>query len=75
MAGATKPAQASMSKPVTPASSMVGSSGNSALRLMRVTPSARNAPAWTCGMPVVKSTNIIDTRPASRSVRACGVLL
>ena len=64
-----------MSKPVTPASSMVGSSGNSALRLMRVIASARNAPDWTCGMPVVKSANIIDTRPASTSVSACGALL
>ena len=32
-------------------------------------------PACTCGMPVVKSANIIDTRPASTSVSACGVLL
>ena len=74
-AGTTKPAQASMSNPVTPASSMVGRSGSSVLRLMRVVASARSLPARTCSMPVVRSTNIIDTRPAIRSTTPCGVLL
>ena len=47
---------------------MVGSSGNSVLRLIRVIASARSAPALTCGRPVVRSMNIIDTRPAEQVV-------
>ena len=74
-AGATIPAHESMSKPVTPASSSVGSSGNNGLRCRRVTASARNAPDLTCGRPVVRSVNIIDTRPASTSWMAGGELL
>src|SRR5262249_5750004 len=75
LAGATIPAPQSTSKPVIPASSIVGSSGNSELRCRRVTASARRAPDLTCGRPDVRSANIIDTRPASTSWMAGGVLL
>ncbi len=64
-----------MSKPVTPASSMVGNSGNSALRLRRVDANGRRVLAWMCDRLVVKSLNIIDTRPARTSVIAGGALL
>src|ERR1700730_1935510 len=74
-AGATMPAHESMSKPVTPASSRVGNSGKSGLRCSRVTASARNAPERTGGSPVVRSVNIIETRPASTSWSAGGELL
>src|ERR1700738_2786228 len=74
-AGATMAAPESMSKPVTPASSRVGNSGKSGLRCSRVTASARNAPERTCGSPVVRSVNIIETRPASTSWSAGGELL
>ena len=49
LAGANRAAHESMSKSVTPASCRVGTSGTSALRLIRVTASARNVPALTCG--------------------------
>src|SRR5262249_23544692 len=74
-AGAKIAAQESMSKPLTPASSSVGSSGMRVERLSRVTASARSLPALTCGKAVVRSANIIDTRPASTSLRAGGTLL
>ena len=74
-AGATRPAQASRLKPLRPNSSMVGRSGNSEERLMRDTASARSEPAATCGIAVVKSANIIDTRPAMMSSSAGGVLV
>ena len=74
-AGANRPAHESMSKPLTPASSIVGSSGKSAERLIRVSASARSVPALTCGIPVERSANIIETRPASTSLSAGGTLL
>src|SRR5258708_28052839 len=74
-AGPTMPAHESMSKPVTPASSSVGSLGNSELRCRRVTASPRNAPDRTFGRPFVRSVNIIDPRPASTAWRAGGELL
>jgi hypothetical protein len=43
--------------------------------LQAVTASARSAPDRTCGRPVVRSVNIIDTRPASTSWMAGGELL
>ena len=41
----------------------------------RETASGRTVPAATCGMAVVKSANIIDTRPPMMSSSAGGVLL
>src|SRR6266568_4537484 len=69
-AGAKMPAQESLSNPVTPASSSVGNSGTSVERLILVTASARSEPAFTCGNPVVRSANIIDTRPARAALGA-----
>ena len=40
---------------------------------MRDTASARSVPAETCGMAVVRSANIIETRPAMMSSSAGGV--
>src|SRR5438876_8996409 len=74
-AGAKMPAHESMSNPVTPASSSVGNSGTSVERLILVTASARSEPAFTCGNPVVRSANIIDTRPARTSLSATGTVL
>ena len=42
---------------------------------MRDTAIGRTVPALTCGIAVVKSANIIDTRPAMMSSSAGGVLL
>src|SRR5262249_58641253 len=75
LAGAMKPAQVSRLKPVNPDSSMVGRSGKSELRLMRDTAIARSAPDLTCGLAVVKSASIIDTRPAITSWSAGGGVL
>ena len=74
LAGANMAAQESMSKFVTPASSKVGSSGN---KLAALHPGHRQCAQGirlTCGMPVVRSVNIIDTRPPSTSLSAGGTL-
>src|SRR3974390_1568327 len=73
-AGATTPAQGSRLKPLIPASSMVGRSGNSVLRRIRDTAMGRTVPALTCGMALVKSASIIDTRPPIISSSA-GIML
>src|SRR3954467_3205114 len=69
-AGANTPIHESMSKLVTPASCKEGSSGNNVLRCILVTARARSAWALTWGRPLVRSMNIIDTRPPSTSLTA-----
>src|SRR5262249_55486289 len=67
-AGATTPAQVSRLKPLIPASSMVGRSGNSVLRRIRDTAMGRTVPALTCGMALVKS--VMDIKRGERAVGA-----
>jgi hypothetical protein len=51
---------------------MVGTSGSRGLLLPSVVTSARSFPSRTCGTEVLEEQNIICTRPATRSVKACG---
>src|SRR5436190_7248998 len=44
-----------------PASCMVGRSGNSAMRSVEVTASARSAPDFKCGLAVAQSIRLIET--------------
>lgn len=69
-AGANTPNQVVASKPASPVSAMVGTSGNCGLRMAPVTPSALRSPRWICGMADGRLSNINCTRPASRSIMA-----
>ncbi len=58
LAGPIRAYQLDTSKPLTPASSSVGTSGSSGQRCSSVTPSARNFPERTCGMTLGRLLNI-----------------
>ena len=68
--GATRPCQVVASKPLSPSSSMVASSGNTAVRLIGVTASARTWPAWMCGTTEAAVAKIMCTWPAITSCSA-----
>ena len=68
--GATSAHQTLASKPGTPASIMVGTSGSAPERCGPVTASGRNFPALICGMAGTMSENTIWICPATRSVTA-----
>src|SRR5262249_41225970 len=67
-AGASTPVQETAGKSRWPSSSMVGTSGMSAMRSGDVTASARTRPAWTCGTAVVAASIVICSWPPSTSV-------
>jgi hypothetical protein len=74
-AGATIICHDADSKPGTPASATVGTSGNAAVRVVVVTPSARSWPCLISGTVDVESPNRTWMCPAMRSVTAGGVAL
>ena len=64
-----------ISKFLTPASAIVGVSGDSAVRFAVVTASSRSLPALTSGRPAVSWSNMNVTWPPATSWNACGVPL
>src|SRR6476659_784496 len=74
VAGAKMAFQGIRSNEGSPASVMDGMSGRSGLRSLVVTARARTFPAFACGEPSAKSTNIIARRPVITSLMACGEL-
>src|SRR5262249_31807410 len=72
-AGAIRPNQMLVSESGTPASAMVGRAGAVLGRLLAAEASALSLPALTCGITAEAGENITETRPASRSVTACGL--
>src|SRR5205814_9880135 len=68
--GPSAPYHAVDSKPLLPASSMVGTSGNAAERLSDVTASARILPDFTAPTEGPSDENSIGTCPPIRSVIA-----
>src|SRR5688572_12665446 len=68
--GATMPHQLLTSKPGTPASAMVGTSGIAALRFALLTPSALSLPERMCGTICTRLPRLNCTWPAMVSVRA-----
>src|SRR5882672_529002 len=69
------PPQEFVSYPGTPASAMVGTSGNCAARLGEETPRPRTRPAFACGPIEGTLSNIIWMLPETRSLIACGLPL
>jgi len=69
-AGPSSPYQVSTSKPLSPDSSMVGTSGTAAERFSPDMASARSRPDCTCGMAGSMALNIMVTWPPSRSAVA-----
>ena len=67
-AGASNPNQEIASKPGTPDSIMVGSSGMFGERLSDVTASPRNLPSRTAGRIAPAFCNVMVTRPPITSV-------
>jgi hypothetical protein len=55
-----------------PASAIVGTSGSSVLLFGSVVTSARSLPSRMCVIDVPEEQNMNCTRPATRSVIACG---
>src|SRR5262249_13794085 len=72
-AGATRPNQIDVSKSGMPASAMVGVSGKAEGRFAVAEASSLSLPAATCDPMVDAGENIMVTRPAIRSVTACGL--
>src|SRR6202035_382918 len=68
-AGAMMPSQMVASKPGTPASAMVGTSGSTLERVVAEVPSARTWPAWAFGAMVVMASNIISMWPPITALR------
>src|ERR1700719_3992597 len=68
-AGAMRPSQMVASKPGTPASAMVGTSGSTFERVVAVVPSARTWPAWAFDAMVVMASNIISMWPPITALR------
>jgi hypothetical protein len=68
--GARIPNHDDASKPGTPASAIVGTSGNAGARFVEVTAIARSLPALMCGIAEGRLSNMICTWPPSRSVIA-----
>src|SRR2546423_15723906 len=71
-AGPSKPYQAVESKPFSPTSSIVGTSGNAAERLSEVTASARILPLFTAPTAGPSEEESIGVWPPLRSVIAGG---
>jgi hypothetical protein len=69
-AGAMKPTHKVALKPGTPASAIVGTSGNVADRVLPLVPSARTNPALIMGAIVGTESNSIWTWPLRMSLRA-----
>src|SRR5260370_247996 len=72
LAGTKIPSQESTSRPGTPASDMVGTSGASGLRFDDSTAMPLACPDCTYGRPAAIESKNRSTRPASRSVNAGG---
>ncbi len=64
------PNQVKTSKPGTPDSLTVGTSGSALLRFAVVTASARNLPAWICGIDEPRPSKNTSTSPASSAMIA-----
>ena len=69
-AGASSAERCATSKPGSPASAMVGSSGSRFDRVRLVTPSARSVPAATLPCAAGIGANIIEMCPPRRSLIA-----
>ncbi|KAG1433667.1 hypothetical protein G6F56_014549 [Rhizopus delemar] len=69
-AGATRPNHDSTSKPGSPDSASVGTSGVDGRRWGEVTPMARSLPACTWGNDEGRLSNMESTWPPSRSATA-----
>ncbi len=69
-AGANVPSQKPMSKPASPLSATVGTSGKPEKRAAVLTASARILPALICGNEVIGLLNIYEIWPPSRSAVA-----
>src|SRR5262249_6714698 len=72
-AGAIRPNHSPLSKPGRPASTMVGRSGATAVRLASVEARATSVPSRTRCSTVEEGENSTWMRPASKSVPACGL--
>ena len=72
-AGAASPNQIAVSKSGIPDSIIVGTSGRMPGRLLPADASSLSLPSWTSEITAVAGENITWTRPASRSVAACGL--
>ena len=72
LAGPNSPAHEVIENCGMPASAMVGTSGSRWLRLPSVVTSGRSLPSRICGTEVPEEQNMSCTRPATRSVTACG---
>src|SRR4029079_16657318 len=70
LAGTNSAYQPDTSKPGTPASDTVGTSGSSTERFDEVTASARNWPPLMSGITAPVLLNITSTRPGMRSLSA-----
>ena len=71
--GAISPNQMLVSKSGRPASAMVGRFGAMLGRLLAAEARPLRAPDSICGMTAEAGENIIEVRPAIRSVTACGL--
>jgi hypothetical protein len=71
-AGPKSPAQEVIENCGMPASAIEGTSGSKALRFGSVVTTACRRPSRTCGTEVLDEANMSCTRPATRSVMACG---
>ncbi len=67
-AGAITPNQIIISKPGTPASSIVGTSGSAGCRSRADTASGLALPDWMCGTMVPTPSKMIGTSPARKAV-------
>jgi tripartite-type tricarboxylate transporter receptor subunit TctC len=72
-AGAIRPNQIAVSKSGMPDSIIVGTSGRMPGRLRPADANTLSLPSWTSEITAVAGENMTWTRPASRSVAACGL--